>query len=246
MRLTTRVSPAMALLFVLSVSFFGLMPSASAGSAACDNRVNNTHAKLLECVTLDGVREHQAAFQAIADANGGTRVSGTQGYEESVDYVVERLTAAGYNVTLNSFPFVYVPNGSLTQTAPVAASYETGAFTGTGYGTVTAAVTAVDIQLGVGNTSTSGCEAADFAGFPAGNIALIQRGTCPFATKAINAEAAGADAVVIFNQGNTTGADRNDLIIGTLGGTNVVGIPVVGASYANGVALAQPGSQATI
>ncbi len=54
---------------------------ASAGEASCDSRVNNTHAKLLECVTLDGVREHQAAFQAIADANNGIRTSGTPGYD---------------------------------------------------------------------------------------------------------------------------------------------------------------------
>jgi Zn-dependent M28 family amino/carboxypeptidase len=37
-----------------------------------------------------------------------------------------------------------------------------------------------------------------------------------------------------------------DLIVGTLGGTSVVDIPVVGASYANGVALAQPGSTAFV
>jgi len=51
------------------------------------------------------------------------------------------------------------------------------------------AVTAVDLQLGLGNTSTSGCEAADFAGFPEGNIALLQRGTCTFELKAENAAA---------------------------------------------------------
>ena len=56
--------------------------------------------------------------------------------------------------------------------------------------------------------STSGCEAADFAGFPAGNIALVQRGTCTFAVKALNAQAAGASAVIIFNQGNTPDARR--------------------------------------
>ena len=28
-----------------------------------------------------------AAFQAIADANGGTRAAGTPGYDASVDYV---------------------------------------------------------------------------------------------------------------------------------------------------------------
>ena len=33
-----------------------------AGSAACKSRVNNTHAKLLECVTLEGARKHQAAL----------------------------------------------------------------------------------------------------------------------------------------------------------------------------------------
>jgi hypothetical protein len=41
-------------------------------------------------VTLDGVREHQAAFQAIADANGDTRVSGRPGYDASVEYVADK------------------------------------------------------------------------------------------------------------------------------------------------------------
>ena len=95
--------------------------------------------------------------------------------------------------------------------------------------------------------TTSGCEASDFAGLdfsgPA-DIALIQRGTCTFADKALNAEAAGAEAVIIFNQGNDP--TREGLIVGTLGGLNVVDIPVVGASFADGVALSQPGSTAFI
>lgn len=48
-------------------------------SAACASRVNNTFNKLLDCVTLDGVRSHQGALQSIADANGGTRAAGTAG-----------------------------------------------------------------------------------------------------------------------------------------------------------------------
>ncbi|WP_340138285.1 PA domain-containing protein, partial [Stenotrophomonas maltophilia] len=51
-------------------------------------------------------------------------------------------------------------------------------------GDVTAKVVPVDLSLGAGNTSTSGCEAEDFANFPAGSIALIQRGTCNFEQKA--------------------------------------------------------------
>jgi len=232
---------AIALILVLQV--FTVVPFALAGPAACDNRVNNTFNKLLECVTLDGVREHQAALQAIADANGGIRLAGTPGYDASVAYVAGKMTAAGYNVTLNGFPFVFVPPATLQQTAPVVATYETGAFTGTGFGNVSGNVTPVDINLTPPRANTSGCEAADFAGFPAGSIALIQRGTCTFAAKALNAQAAGASAVIIFNQGNTPA--REGLIIGTLA-PSTVGIPVVGASFADGVALSQTGSQASI
>ena len=45
---------------------------ASAGAAsptACKNRTNTTYQALLECVTLEGVRVHQRAFQGIAEAN---------------------------------------------------------------------------------------------------------------------------------------------------------------------------------
>jgi len=71
-------------------------PAALAAPDACSARVNDTHAKLAECITLAGVREHQAALQKVADANHGTRVSGSPGYDASVDYVVQRLRAAGY------------------------------------------------------------------------------------------------------------------------------------------------------
>lgn len=237
-----------AIRFLLPVALlllvFAAVPLAQAGPASCENRNNNTHKKLLQCVTLEGVREHQAAFQAIANANGGTRAAGTPGYDASVQYVVNRMTAAGYNVTLSGFPFVYVPPALLQQLTPINATYETGGFTGTGYGDVTAAVTAVDITLALPRDPvTSGCEAADFAGFPVGNIALIQRGTCTFAVKALNAEAAGASAVIIFNQGNTPA--REGLIVGTLAPSSV-NIPVVGASFADGAVLSQAGSTARI
>ena len=56
---------------------------------------------------------------------------GTPGYTESVDYVVDTLEAAGWNVTLDEFPFTFIPPPTLQQLTPVAATYETGAFTGT-------------------------------------------------------------------------------------------------------------------
>jgi Zn-dependent M28 family amino/carboxypeptidase len=236
---------------------------ADAGPESCATRVNNNHSKLLECVTLEGVRAHQAAFQEIANENGGTRAAGTPGYEDSVQYVIDTMTAAGYNVTTHSFPFRYVPAPTLQQLSPVTATYPTGSFTGSGFGDVTAAVRPIDVNLAPPRATTSGCdgqftEAAvgapivpdpggpdDFvnAGLQAGEIALIQRGGCSFALKATNAQAAGAGAVIIFNQGNTP--DREPLIVGTLA-PFVANIPVIGASFADGVALAAPGSTAHI
>jgi hypothetical protein len=109
-----------------------LAPPVLAGPPACDSRTNNTHAKLAECVTLEGVRAHQAALQAIADANGGTRAAGTPGYEASVEYVAGELRTAGYDVSFDGVPFVYVAPPTLRQLTPTSGTYETGPSPGRG------------------------------------------------------------------------------------------------------------------
>jgi Zn-dependent M28 family amino/carboxypeptidase len=240
---------------------------AAPGQNACERRNNNQYGKLLECVTVAGVREHQAAFQAIATANGGTRADQTPGYEASVDYVEQTMLAAGWEVERVPFEYVAETDAGIEQLTPVTGDYATGGYSGSGGGDVTAPVVPVDINLTPPRASTSGCQGAytesavgaplvadpggpdDFAGFPAGAIALIQRGGCSFALKAYNAEAAGADAVIIFNQGNDP--TREALFIGTAVPPNPddlepLTIPVVGASFADGAALAAPGSTARV
>jgi Zn-dependent M28 family amino/carboxypeptidase len=219
---------------------------------SCDRRNNNTYRKLLQCVSLDGVRKHQRALQRIADRNDdqfypGTRAAGTEGYSQSVRYVKRHLERAGYRVSLEPFEFDFVFPAVLEQLTPVSETYRTGSFTGGGSGDVTGNVVAVDLALTSPADSSSGCEASDFAGLDltgSNDIALIQRGTCSFADKAINAENAGAEAVVIFNQGNDP--TREELIVGTLGDADVVGIPVVGASFSQGQALAAAGATAHV
>jgi hypothetical protein len=245
---------------------FELKREKSSAPPGCATRTNTTYQTLLQCVTLEGVRAHQAAFQEIADDNDdpfypGTRAAGTEGYAESVEYVAGLLEDAGYDVTLDPFQFSFVFPALLQQLTPVNATYETGAFTNSGSGDVTGSVIPVDINLTPPRASTSGCDGAfteaavgepivpdpggpdDFAGFVPGSIALIQRGSCSFALKATNAQAAGAGAVIIFNQGNTP--DREGLIVGTLVPATPT-IPVVGASFADGAALAQPASTAHV
>jgi Zn-dependent M28 family amino/carboxypeptidase len=245
--------------WLASVSLLAVMVAAPAAAGPpCDRRNNNTAKKLLECVTVEGVREHQAALQAIADANGGTRAAGTPGYDASVAYVAETLAAAGYEVELDPFEFTFVPPATLIQTAPISADYETGSFSGSGFGEVAGPVIPVDLALGQApwpadpSTSTSGCEASDFAGLDfsgPNDIALIQRGACFFSVKAANAEAAGAEAVIIFNQGNSP--TRMGLIVGNAatfpdGSPSNLTAPLVGASFPQGVALSQGGSEAFV
>ena len=193
-----------------------------------------------KAVTLAGIREHQAAFQSHSSSQGN-RVAGSPAFAASRDYVAQRMTAAGYTVSTQPFEFVYNADATpptLNQVSPRPTTYVDGndfatmTFSGN-IASTTAPVWAVDLALpaapGPGAT-TSGCEAADFAGMPAGVIALMQRGTCTFGAKTDNAMAAGAVAAVIFNDGGDAG--RVGVINGTLGpGTHG---PAVGTTLALG------------
>jgi Zn-dependent M28 family amino/carboxypeptidase len=228
------------LLLVLVVPFQA--GTAGAEASICATRANNTPRKIMDCVTLEGVREHQAALQAIADANNGNRFAGLPGHDASVEYVVDTLTAAGYSPTVQEFDylaFTVLGASALQQTAPGTVTYvedvDFAVIDQSDPGDVTAAVTPVGIELGLGNATTSGCEPEDFDGFPAGNIALLQRGVCTFELKAENAAAAGVAGIVIMNQGNTP--DRVGIPPVTLTANNTSGIPVLGVTYDLGASL---------
>jgi aminopeptidase Y len=217
---------------VLAASLLISAPAA-AQSASCEARDNGSPEKLAECVTLAGVRQHQAALQAIADANNGTRVSGSPGYDASVQYVQQALQAAGYVVTKQDFQFqtfIELAPTILEQVSPPpAGSIANVIMSYSGSGDVTAAVTV----LGASPLDVDpGCQAADFAGFPAGNIALIRRSACTFAIKATNAYNAGASAVVIYNNSGT------GPINGTLGNGFTLNLPVTSVTLPVGQQLA--------
>ena len=234
----------MAIRVISSIAKHGL--SASIGSTAALLLVAPAFAgvgvdtsALNEAVTAEGVHTHLEVFQQIADDNDGNREASSEGYFDSVDYVARAMTLAGYNVSVQLFPYIFSENRTppeFQQIAPVAVTYEFNGDNGfatttySGSGEVTAIAQPVDVIVPAAadaNTSTSGCEESDFSEFTAGNIALVQRGTCSFFLKATNAEAAGATGVIIFNEGQE---GRTDVINATLGGAGV-GIPVIGISY---------------
>ena len=206
-----------------------------------------------KAVTVRGVAQHLDALQAVADANGGTRASGTPGYTASRQYVVQKLRAAGYRPTVQAFEFPYFSEDEaavLARTSPSPKTYASPAdfatMTFSGSGDTTAPVVAVDTDLAGSASSTSGCEAADFASLPDGAIALMQRGTCSFAVKTANAEEAGASAVIVFNRGvSVDGDDGTGVLQGTLGEPGT-GIPAVGTSFAVGQELGAAGTEARV
>jgi len=223
-------------ILTIIVTTLSFAPAAMAGDASCSVRTTDNFKKLLLCVTVDGVRAHQSALQAIADANNGIRTSGTPGYDASKDYVVAKMTEYGYNVTVQPFQyqtFIILTPTILEQVSPAPAGpIVNNIMAYSGSGDVTAPVTALAAPPADG---TPGCEAADFAGFPAGNIALIRRGACTFALKATNAYNAGASGVVIYN--NIPG-----VLNGTLGATFTLNIGVTAVTDVVGAQLvATPG-----
>jgi len=237
----------------LPLAFLGAAASAVVASPAFANAGYDTTA-LVEAVTLEAVRAHQQEFQAFADASGGNRETSSDGYIDSVLYISRLMTDAGYDVDLQIFPYIYFENlspAALAQTSPESVEYTVDdpegfvSSTYSGSGDVTAVVTPVDLVLppaAAANTSTSGCEAEDFADFPEGDIALVQRGNCAFGLKARNAQEAGAAGVIIFNEGQE---GRLEAIGATLGEPGFT-IPVVFASFAIGEALAAGGVQARL
>jgi len=220
----------------------------------CATQVNNTVEKLLPCITTSDLMGHLRAFQAIADANPGpdghpSRNSGEAGYLASVRYVAAAMQAAGYNVTIQKYTFPYFAFTSpplFQETSPTPHTFllDTDYTAGETAGTVTGAhlqpAGGIVIPPTATPSSASGCTAADFTGFVQGNVALVQRGTCTFGTKAVNAQAAGASGIIIFNEGNP---DRTDVLSGSLtdeaGNPVSLTIPVVFTSFDLGASLLQ-------
>ncbi|MCU1657934.1 MAG: hypothetical protein JWO57_2590, partial [Pseudonocardiales bacterium] len=198
------------------------------------------------------------AFQAIADQNPGpdghpSRNSGEPGYKASVDYVAKLMRQAGYEVTVQTYKFFYfaytvVPTFREVSPTPhdytVATDWNPGQSTGS---------TTADIQPAGGivipptpsSSSTSGCALTDFNGFVPGRVALIQRGGCNFGVKVLNAQAAGASGVIIFNEGNP---GRTGLLAGSLSDASgkriVPTIPVAFTPFATGDDLLNQYNQA--
>ncbi len=148
----------------------------------------------------------------------GSRPAGTPEERTAADYIAGVLDEAGYDVTIEEFPFqtsldrshVLIEDGSRIEAVTMAGGAD---------GEVTGRL----VYAGMG-------EAADVAAVPLrGRIVLFDRGTIPFSEKVLAAIAGNAAGVIVVNQ--EAGAFR-----GTLGDLEV-DIPVVAIAGAHRDAL---------
>ncbi|HET6683076.1 MAG TPA: M28 family peptidase [Gaiella sp.] len=223
---------------LLVVSAAALVVLAAAGSTATAPAASPSRAS--SPITPAEIREHLVALQRIANRNGGNRFAGTAGYDASARYVAARMRGAGYRVRFQQFRFPFVADRSppvlrTSGTERLRPNRDYGTLLYSGNGAVEAPVVAVDLLLPSpsANASTSGCEAADYASFPSGAVALVQRGGCFFRQKVEHAAAAGAAAAIVMNEGNP---GRRGLFQATLGPPQV-SIPALAASAQVGDAL---------
>ncbi|GMA38192.1 M20/M25/M40 family metallo-hydrolase [Mobilicoccus caccae] len=216
----------------VALAVAGLLASgigtATAAPTAPPDKTLQRSEKLRKAVTTEGVMTHLNKFEAIAKANDNNRAAGTSGYEEAAKYVESQMRAAGYSTERQYFDFVFeqVRAAGLAVVSPQQRAVEQNPMSYSP-GTPAAGITAALVKP----ANEQGCDAAAWNGIDAkGKIALVSRGTCSFGEKSKAAGAAGAAAVIIYN--NAEGA-----LNGTLGGIDAGHVPTTGVTKAEGQSL---------
>ena len=158
--------------------------------------------QFVSAISVDDITHHQTALQQIASLNDDTREVFSTGYQESLDYVVSTLKAAGYNPQVNQFNFpvweesqppvlnmvsptpkTYVPGDEDDSDLPTA-DFITMANSPTKELTNAPVFPVGGIVDPPTGGSASGCATADYTGV-SGKVALVQRGTCPFVDEVV-------------------------------------------------------------
>jgi aminopeptidase YwaD len=155
----------------------------------------------------------------------GSRAAGSEGDRKAIDHVAEQFRRLGYGVERQAFPFRFFQETQAPQLAVVAPAAQRLSPVTMLYSSSTpeTGIEAEVVAAGLGRPE-------DFGGRPVeGKIALIERGEIFFSAKVANAAAAGAAAVVLYN--NQPGPPT----VGTLQGPGRV--PAVIVSQEEGRAL---------
>lgn len=188
-------------------------------------------------IAVDATMAHLEKLQEIADANGGTRVAGSPGYDASVDFVAQTLRDKGFDVETPEFTMGVFTVGKESLSVngqPVEAHVID--FSGP------SPVQGATGRLVVARTDEDpGCTASDYDGMDiAGAVVLVDRGTCYLSEKAGAATERGAVAVVIAND------VEEKVFSGGMDEADEVKIPVLSVTKDDGARLRSEIGTATV
>lgn len=187
-------------------------------------------------VTLDATMVHLEELQKIADANGGTRVAGSPGYDASVEYVAKTLRDKGFDVDTPEFAMTVfsVDKESLSVNGK---PFEAHAIEYSGASPAGGATGRFVVVSGDGHL---GCEARDYNDLDVtGAVVMVDRGDCELADKAGVATEGGAVALVIAND-----VEEKEFS-GVMDESDEIKIPVLSVNKADGDRLRSQTGTAT-
>ena len=197
---------------------------------------------LRDAIDVPDILADLERLQAIADEHGGIRPAGSDGHDASAELVADVLRDAGYEVELqpvelHSFEereprFIEIVGG----TDAFVDVRDVKALLVSGSGDVTAKVfdLGFDPTAEPGTGNGLGCDASDWAAVPAGVIVLAQPGPCRRLDVVLQAQEAGALALVTYYDWVRDGVLRPTLV-----DPGAATIPVLGATAEVGIALTQ-------
>lgn len=207
------------------------------GGGAPTNNAAQYAKDLQSRVTLDATMAHLQKLQDIADANNGTRVAGSRGYDDSVDYVAKTLRDKGFDVQTPEFTmgiFSVDKESMSVNGQPV----EVHAI---GYSAASPADGATGRFVVVAGDGHLGCSAQDYRGLEiAGAVVMVDRGDCLLAQKAEAATERGAVALVVANN-----VDEKEFTA-TMEESDQIKIPVMSVTKADGARLQSQTGTATV
>jgi hypothetical protein len=193
-------------------------PSSSpAGSVAPPASASPATSWAPDAAALGRIGADLDALAAIAEANGGIRASGTDGYDASAEWAAGRLAELGYDVFTPDVPFIGFADRGVTLKVggrSFSGPDEARALIYSAGGTVAGPVAVLE---------DSGCAAGDFADVQPGAVVLTVGGGCFRRDQALHAVDAGAVALVVGYPGRGPGEIFRPTLLSPAG----IDIPVV-------------------
>jgi hypothetical protein len=198
----------------------------------------------VESIKIADVMTHLNELQRIANTANGTRAINTPGFNQTLDYITNYLT---FNTNLKVSRSYFSLRNFVLASNPILLTSINGDINNRTLSTNLSVAEFFYVQytrsanfpnyVPISVIPNVGCTDDDWRSVdpsPSGRVALVKRGTCDFATKAVFASQYNVAALLFYNDG--VSSDRIQPIYISLGQTNE--LPALFLSYTLGQELA--------